>query len=84
MRILGGLLGAIVAVCIAATAMAADLATLVANLVEGGYSERDAAITALPVLGPPVAKAGLPCAGPGRIVRVVLSVPRHLSAFRSA
>ena len=51
MRLLGGLLSAIVALCIASMAMAADLATLVANLAEGGYSDRETAIGALAASG---------------------------------
>jgi urea transport system permease protein len=50
-RLLGGLLPLLASVVVAGSAMAADLATLVANLVTGGYSERDAAITALAASG---------------------------------
>jgi len=46
-RLLAGLLPVLAALFVAGSAMAADLATLVANLAAGGYSERDAAITAL-------------------------------------
>jgi urea transport system permease protein len=46
-RLLACLLPALAALAVAGTALAADLATLVTNLVSGGYAERDAAITAL-------------------------------------
>ena len=48
---LGALLPILAALVMASTAAAADLATLVANLVTGGYSDRDAAITALAASG---------------------------------
>ena len=51
MRLLGALLPVLAALIMASTAAAADLATLVANLVTGGYSDRDAAITALAASG---------------------------------
>jgi len=51
MRLLGGLLSAIAVLCLAGMALAADLATLVTNLTTGGYSERDAAISALAASG---------------------------------
>jgi urea transport system permease protein len=41
------LVAAVCSLLLAGTVLAADLATLVANLVTGGYSDRDAAITAL-------------------------------------
>ncbi len=50
-RLLAGLLPFLAALLVAGSAMAADLASLVANLVAGGYSERDAAITALAASG---------------------------------
>ncbi|MBS0546517.1 MAG: urea ABC transporter permease subunit UrtB [Proteobacteria bacterium] len=50
-RFLAWLLPALVTLAVAGTAMAADLATLVGNLAAGGYSERDAAITALAASG---------------------------------
>ena len=50
-RLLAWLLPAVAAVVLASSALAADLAGLVANLVAGGYSERDAAITALAASG---------------------------------
>jgi urea transport system permease protein len=50
-RLLAGLLPALVTVFLAFSALSADLATLVANLVAGGYSERDAAIGALAASG---------------------------------
>ncbi len=51
MRLLGALLPVIAALLVASAAAGADLATLVANLVTGGYSDRDAAITALAASG---------------------------------
>src|ERR1700753_3919727 len=45
------LLSMLASLVLADGAMAADLATLVTNLVTGGYSERDAAITALATSG---------------------------------
>jgi urea transport system permease protein len=51
MRLLGALLPVLAALIMASTAAAADLATLVANLVTGGYSDRDAAHTALAASG---------------------------------
>jgi len=50
-RLPAWLLPALAAMVVAGTALAADLSTLVANLVAGGYGERDAAITALAVSG---------------------------------
>jgi urea transport system permease protein len=50
-RLLGGLLPLLASIVVAGSAMAADLATLVANLVTGGYSDRDAAIVALAASG---------------------------------
>jgi urea transport system permease protein len=50
-RLLGALLPILAALALASTAAAADLASLVTNLVTGGYSERDAAITALAASG---------------------------------
>jgi urea transport system permease protein len=50
-RLLGGLLPLLASIVVAGSAMAADLATLVTNLVTGGYSDRDAAITALAASG---------------------------------
>jgi urea transport system permease protein len=67
MRILGGFLGALVAVCIAGAAMAADLPALVANLVTGGYSERDAAISALATSGEARAEPILQALGAGQL-----------------
>jgi urea transport system permease protein len=67
MRVLGGLLGAVVAVCIAGMAMAADLATLVANLTTGGYSERDTAIAALASSGEARAAPILQALGAGQL-----------------
>ncbi|HZQ00407.1 MAG TPA: urea ABC transporter permease subunit UrtB [Reyranella sp.] len=67
MRVLGGLLVALVAVCIAGAAMAADLTTLVANLTIGGYSERDEAITALAASGEARAAPILQALGAGQL-----------------
>ncbi|HTR87735.1 MAG TPA: urea ABC transporter permease subunit UrtB [Reyranella sp.] len=50
-RLLAWLLPAIAAICLAGTALAADLATLVTNLTTGGYSERGDAIEALAASG---------------------------------
>jgi urea transport system permease protein len=50
-RLLGGLLPVLVTVLVAGSVAAADLAGLTANLVTGGYGERDAAITALAASG---------------------------------
>ena len=67
MRVLGGLLGVLVAVCIAGMAMAADLATLVTNLTAGGYGERDEAITALAASGEARAAPILQALGAGQL-----------------
>jgi urea transport system permease protein len=50
-RLLAGLLPLLAILVVAGSALAADLATLVSNLVTGGYSERDEAITALATSG---------------------------------
>jgi urea transport system permease protein len=50
-RLFGGLVAAVCSLLLAGSVQAADLATLVTNLVTGGYSERDAAITALAASG---------------------------------
>src|SRR5476649_792640 len=50
-RLLAGLLPLLAILVVGGSALAADLATLVANLVTGGYSERDEAITALATSG---------------------------------
>ena len=50
-RLLACLLPAFATLLVASSALSADLATLVANLVTGGYSERDTAITALAASG---------------------------------
>src|ERR1700720_4750603 len=50
-RLLGALLPVLAALVVAGSVAAADLAGLVANLVTGGYSERDTAITALAASG---------------------------------
>ncbi|MFM8536091.1 MAG: urea ABC transporter permease subunit UrtB, partial [Acidimicrobiia bacterium] len=67
MRILGGLLSALVAVFIAGSAMAADLPTLVKNLVTGGVSERDEAIIALAGSGEERAESILRALGAGNL-----------------
>ena len=75
MRFLGGLLSVLVAVCVAGSAMAADLPTLVKNLVTGGYSERDEAITALAASGEARAEPILQALGAGNLyVRTADSV----------
>ena len=75
MRFLGGLLSLLVAVCVAGSAMAADLPTLVKNLVTGGYSERDEAITALAASGEARAEPILQALGAGNLyVRTADSV----------
>src|SRR5579872_5493513 len=51
-RLFGGLVAAICSLfLLAGSVLAADLATLVTDLVTGGYSDRDAAITALAASG---------------------------------
>src|SRR5471032_3275817 len=50
-RLLAWLLPLLATVFVAGSAMSADLATLVTNLVTGGYSERDTAIGALAASG---------------------------------
>src|SRR5258708_35173351 len=50
-RLLAWLLRAFAVMVVAGSAMAADLATLVTNLVTGGYGERDTAIGALAASG---------------------------------
>jgi urea transport system permease protein len=50
-RLLAWLLPLLATVFVAGSALSADLATLVTNLVTGGYGERDAAITALAASG---------------------------------
>jgi urea transport system permease protein len=67
MRLLGGLLSAICALCLAATALAADLATLVNNLSAGGYSDREAAINALAASGEARATPVLQALGAGEL-----------------
>jgi urea transport system permease protein len=75
MRLLGGLFSAIFALCLAGTAMAADLATLVTNLTTGGYSERDDAITALATSGEARAAPILQALGAGQLyVRIADNV----------
>lgn len=67
MRLLGGLFAAICALCLAGTAMAADLPTLVTNLVSGGYSEREEAIAALATSGEARAAPILQALGAGQL-----------------
>src|ERR1700756_3340274 len=67
MRLLGGLLSAIAVLCLAGMALAADLPTLVTNLVTGGYSDRDAAITALAASGEARAAPILQALGDGAL-----------------
>src|SRR5476651_1207494 len=50
-RLLAWLLPLLATVFVAGAALSADLATLVTNLVTGGYSERDTAIAALAASG---------------------------------
>jgi urea transport system permease protein len=67
MRLLGGLFSAIFVLCLAGTAVAADLATLVANLTTGGYSDREAAIAALATSGEARAAPILQALGAGQL-----------------
>jgi urea transport system permease protein len=67
MRLLGGLLSAIAVLCLAGVALAADLATLVTNLAGGGYSEREAAISALATSGEARAAPILQALGAGQL-----------------
>src|SRR3954470_17235351 len=50
-RLLAWLLPLVSTLFVAGAALSADLASLVANLVSGGYSERDTAISALAASG---------------------------------
>jgi urea transport system permease protein len=66
-RLLGALLPVLAALVVAGAAAAADLATLVTNLVTGGYSDRDAAITALAASGEARAAPILQALGDGAL-----------------
>jgi urea transport system permease protein len=66
-RLLGALLPVLAALVVAGAATAADLATLVTNLVTGGYSDRDAAITALAASGEARAAPILQALGDGAL-----------------
>jgi urea transport system permease protein len=66
-RLLGGLVGAFAILVVAGSVLAADLATLVANLVSGGYGERDTAITALAASGEARAAPILQALGAGEL-----------------
>ena len=66
-RLLGGLLPVLASVLLAGSAVAADLAGLVTNLVTGGYSERDAAINALAASGEARAAPILQALGAGEL-----------------
>jgi urea transport system permease protein len=66
-RLLGGLLPVLASLLFAGSAVAADLAGLVTNLVTGGYSERDAAITALAASGEERAAPILQALGAGEL-----------------
>ena len=67
LRLLTGVSSALAAVLIAATAMAADLTTLVTNLTTGGFGDREAAITALAGSGDPRAAPILEALGAGQL-----------------
>jgi urea transport system permease protein len=67
MRLLGGLLSTIAVLCLAGTALAADLATLVNSLATGGYSDREAAINALAASGEARAAPVLQALGAGEL-----------------
>src|SRR4051812_18845084 len=66
-RLLGGLLPVLVTLLVAGSVAAADLAGLVANLVTGGYGERDAAIAALAASGEARAAPILQALGAGEL-----------------
>src|ERR1700744_3091674 len=66
-RFLGALLPVLAVLMMAGAAAAADLATLVTNLVTGGYSDRDAAITALAASGEARAAPILQALGDGTL-----------------
>ena len=66
-RLQGGLVGALASLVVAGSVLAADLAGLVANLVAGGYGERDAAITALAASGEARAAPILQALGAGEL-----------------
>jgi len=66
-RFLGGLLPVLATLIVAGSAAAADLAGLVANLVTGGYGDRDAAITALAASGEARAAPILQALGAGEL-----------------
>src|ERR1700756_4472954 len=66
-RLLGALLPVLAALVLAGAAAAADLATLVTNLVTGDYSDRDAAITALGASGEARATPILQALGDGAL-----------------
>jgi len=66
-RLLGGLLPVLVTLLVTGSVAAADLAGLVANLVTGGYGERDSAITALAASGEARAAPILQALGAGEL-----------------
>ena len=66
-RLLAALLPVLATLLVAGSVAAADLAGLVANLVTGGYSERDAAITALAASGEARAAPILQALGAGEL-----------------
>src|SRR5579859_509688 len=66
-RLLAWLLPAVATLLVAGSVLASDLVTLVANLVTGGYSERDAAITALAASGEARAAPILQALGDGAL-----------------
>ena len=66
-RLLAWLLPAVATLLVAGSVLAADLGTLVTNLVTGGYSERDAAITALAASGEARAAPILQALGAGEL-----------------
>ena len=66
-RLLAVLLSALVSVSIAATALAADLQALVANLTTGGFGDRETAIAALAASGDARAAPVLEALGAGQL-----------------
>ena len=65
--LIAGLLSALVALVLAGTAMAADLAGLVASLTTGGFGDRETAITALATSGEVRAAPILEALGAGQL-----------------
>ncbi len=67
LRLFGGLFAAICSLCLAGSALAADLATLVDNLTRGGFGDRETAITALATSGEGRAAPVLEALGAGQL-----------------